>query len=141
MINNNNCENYPQCRNCNKSFECWSKGNINAPNTLLNSEVDKFNNVYQSNNINYASSDLEVNKTVLHLVKWELDCRIKHNAIAMRIRSNIIDGANFTTTKPIDLNIILEWYNNKYSSCITYGELMGFLHKINYNLKELEKWQ
>ncbi len=68
MTNNNNCEIYLNCRNCNKWGNCWSKGNITAPNSILDNEVNNHNNVYKTNPIDYTTSDLGVNKTVLHLI-------------------------------------------------------------------------
>ena len=115
MTNNNNCENYPNCRNCNKWANCWSKGNINAPNPLLDIEVAKYNNVYSSDSIPSANNDNEVNKTVLHLIKWELEYRGNHNSNPDRL-----------TTKPIDIANIIDWYNNKFGANITENDLKGF---------------
>ena len=114
MTNNNNCENHPNCRNCNKWGDCWSKSNITAPNPLLDVEVDNYNNVFKADPIPYANNDFEVNKTVLHLVKWELEYRRKHNS-----------NPNRLTTKPIEINKILDWYNCKYGANVTQNDLLG----------------
>lgn len=119
MKNNSNCESYPNCRNCNKWLNCWITGSINAPNPLLNIEVDKYNNIYKSNPINYASDDLGVDNVVLNLIKWEVESRKKHNS-----------NPNRMTTKPIDLLKIINWYNDKFYSNVSLGEVQQFLKGV-----------
>ena len=120
MTNNNNCENYPNCRNCNKWADCWSKGNITAPNPFLDLELNKY-----YGNVNYSyDGELYLNSTsikcnsindgVLHLIKWELEYRGKHNS-----------NPNRLTTKPIDVANIIDWYNCNYGANITENDLKG----------------
>lgn len=104
MTNNNNCENYPKCRNCINNIDCFTAGIITAPNPLLDVEVDNYNNVYKSDSIPYANNDFEVNKTVLHLIKWELEYRQKHS-------------------KNIDVEKIIYWYNSKFYASVTENDL------------------
>ena len=70
--------------------------NITTPNPILDLEVNKYNNVYKSNSIAYANNDLEVNKIVLHLIKWEVEYRAKHNNKPNRMTSKTTIYHRFT---------------------------------------------
>lgn len=137
MENNNICESYANCSNYDDNINCVGSGLINTPNQSVNIEIDKYNNVYKSSNVNYPNNDLQLNNSVLHLIRWELDYRIQHNKIATKTREQY----NIGTIKPIDLDYIIRWYNKQYRSNISKGDLLEFLQQINYNLKELKQWK
>ena len=137
MTNNNNCESYPNCNNCPNSFNCWITGKINAPNPALNIDVVRYNNLNQYKPIDCPTNDLTINISVLHLIRWELDFRKRHNKAIAKIREHY----NIGNYKQIDLTNIINWYNNKYCSNISKDDLLGFLHQINYNIEELKQWQ
>ena len=109
MIPDNDCEYYPNCELCNNDGACLLTGAVSTPNPMLNREIDFYNNVYQSDPIDYPNNDLQLNRSVLHLIRWELDYRQKHH-------------------KEINISIIIDWYNKKYYSSITAKELELFFN-------------
>lgn len=125
MTNHHNCKYYPNCSNCQKHFNCWLTGKINAPNPILNNDIDKYNNLQQYQPTKYPTNDIGINNGVLHLIRWELDYTIRHNKAIAKIR----ECYNIRNIKQIDLTDIINWYNNKYSSNISQKGINGVFTK------------
>lgn len=109
MIPNNNCESYPNCELCNNDGACLLTGAVSTPNPMLNREIDFYNNIYQVAPISYPASGPQLNNSVLHLIRWEVDYRKQHH-------------------KEININHIIDWYNRKFYSSITAKELELFFN-------------
>ena len=109
MIPDNNCESYPNCELCNNGGVCWRTGARCTPNLILNREIDFYNNIYQVAPISYPDNDFQLNKSVAHLISWEVDYRKQHH-------------------KEINITNIIDWYNKKFYSSITAKELELFFN-------------
>ena len=111
MTDNNNCEFHPNCELCNNGGACLLTGAVSTPNPMLNREIDFYNNIYQVAPISYPASDPQLNNSVAHLIRWEVDYRKQHH-------------------KEININHIIEWYNKKFYSSISAKVLELFFYTL-----------